>query len=149
MSIDFNAVFGAKTPTNTNATGQKTGKDGKPLVPANFWLNVGFSTEVEVEGVRETRFVSLPVGIPLDNQERLATNSRNQVFAAFQAARNNLLDQVLEVCKTLQPGEEKVIGEASGLQIQVRRINAEVEAVAPELNPFAKKLNLAALAIAA
>ena len=93
------------------------------------------------EGV-EQRFVSLPVGIPLDTMEPLPTNSRNADFAAFQAARNNLHDQFMAVAAKLQPGEEKIIGLGdSGLALQIRRVNEEAAPIAAGNNPFVAALS--------
>jgi hypothetical protein len=35
------------------------------------------------------------------------------------------LNQVMEVDKTLAPGEEKIIGESGGFQLQVQQVNGE------------------------
>ena len=70
--------------------------------------------------------------------------SRNPQFAAFQSARNDLLEQVKARGAELQPGEEIVIGGENGsLAIQLRHVNDPVVApAADESNPFAKKLSL-------
>lgn len=124
--IDFAKTFG-----------QKAGGDKRDLPKAQFWLNVGYSVEVDTEEGVENRFVSLPVGIPLDTQEKLPTNSRNQQFAQFQSARNDLMDQILEVAQSLTPGEERILN----LEIQLRRVNEET-VVSSTNNPFAKKLSI-------
>ena len=119
---------------------------------ANAWLNIGYMVEVPstVEGAKkgdmEQRFVSLPVGIPVDTTEPLAINSRNADFNSFQAARNDLLEQIQEVAAGLQPGEEKIIGGTDGgLCIQVRRVSDPVATPAVDgTNKFAKKLSLVA-----
>ncbi len=123
MSLNFEHTFGKPQATNSS-------KDDRPK--AQFWLNIGYPVTVKTEAGEEQRFVSLPTGIPLDTQEALATNSRNAEFAAFQAARNNLHDQIMAAAAKLQPGEEKLLN----LQIQLRRVNEETAPVAAELNPF-------------
>lgn len=137
MSIDFQKTFGAGS--SNVGSGQKQDAD-RPK--AQFWLNVGYVSDREEEdGSR--RFISLPTGIPLDTQEKLPVNSRNEDFAAFQAARNDLLDQFSAVAQKLAPGEERIIGLGdSGLAVQIRRVNEEREAIAPEHNTFVKKLAL-------
>ena len=87
---------------------------------------------------QETRFVSLATGIPVDTQEKLATNSRNAEYAAFQHARNNLHDQIMAAAQKLQPGEERMLN----LQIQLRRVNDEVEPAFGDDNMFIKKVDL-------
>lgn len=130
MAIDFQKTFGASS--NNVAS---TGKTDRPK--SQFWINIGYDSGVQdAEG--NNRFVSLAVGIPLDGQEKLPTNSRNAEFAAFQAARNDLAEQIMAVAKTLQPGEERLLN----LQVQLRRINEEHAEIAPENNQFARKLSL-------
>lgn len=132
MGVDFQKTFGAGSQ---NVSGKS--EDSRPK--AQFWLNVGYDSGVEDEEGK-TRFVSLPTGIPLDTQEKLPTNSRNGEFRAFQSARNDLLAQILDVAKSLAPGEEKILN----LSLQLRRVNEEAEAIAPDENQFVRKLDLVA-----
>lgn len=136
MAVTSNAF--ERTFGNLTKSGPKV--DDRPK--AEFWMNIGYTSDVMVNDELETRFISLPTGIPLDTQEKLPTNSRNQVFAAFQGARNDLLDQVMAVAKKLAPGEERIIGEAGGLQIQIRRVNGEQPQMKAEENPFRRTLQL-------
>ena len=132
MAIDFNKTFGAKS------TAAAPKKDERPK--SQFWLNIGYETDV-VDDNGENRFVSLATGIPLDNMERLQTNSRNREFAAFQAARNDLYDQIMDVAKSLEAGESKIIATAeNGLAIQIRRINEESVEVPADQNKFGRRL---------
>lgn len=125
MAIDFNATTGK---TFGQSAGNAPAGDRHK---AEFWINLGYTSEVEdVDG--KPMFVSLPQGIPLDTQEHLKTNSRNDRFAAFQAARNDLLDQLLAHAQNLQPGEDTIIN----LQVQVRRVNQEQAPIDTERNPF-------------
>lgn len=132
-SRDFNAIFGNKKPAAVGSSDR---------AKAQFWVNIGYvSDTVDSEG--KHRFVSLPLGIPLDTQERLATNSRNTEFAEFQASRNDLLDQLMAAAEPLAPGEDRIIAFGdSGLSLQIRRVNDELADVAPESNRFGKKLAL-------
>ena len=106
---------------------------------ALLWLNVGYVSDVKDED-GTNRFVSLPLGIPVDSMEALPTNSRNQEYAMFQQARNDLLAQIMEVAKGVKPGEAKILN----LQIQLRRVNDEsASAPVPATgNPFALKIAL-------
>jgi hypothetical protein len=135
MAIDFTKTFGTNNTSTKSSAPAANSHSDKPK--AAFWLNVGYDSGVtDEEG--ESRFVSLPVGIPLDTQDKLPTNSRNKDFAAFQAARNDLLDQLMELAHSMEPGEERILN----LQLQLRRVND----VAPEAslsdNKFARKLSL-------
>ena len=67
-----------------------------------------------------------------------STNSSNKRFTKIQQARNSLADQIMEFCKTLQPGETGNLN----LQIQVRRIAEEQSPTAGDDNEFACKLSL-------
>lgn len=129
--IDFHRTFGAAKPTTS--VGGKANSGDRPK--AKFWLNIGYDSGVADESTGGTKFVSLPAGIPLDGQERLATNSRNQEFAAFQSARNILMDRILARAEQLLPGEEVMLN----LSVQLRRVNDEVADIAPGNNPFTKE----------
>ncbi len=103
---------------------------------ADFWLNVGYTVDEQTdEGVVQT-FISLPLGIPLDDQKTLPENSSNQRYAALSAARNDLYQQVMAACGELADGEERILD----LQIQIRKVRGESATVAAGSNPFLKKL---------
>lgn len=130
--INFERTFGK--PSAPAAGNSKVGKDDRPK--AKFWINVGYDSGVPDEVNGGTKFVSLPVGIPLDNQERLPTNMRNQEHAAFQSARNSLMDQIIAAAEQLAPGEERLLD----LQIQLRRVNDETAEIPADQNQFLKAL---------
>lgn len=103
---------------------------------AQYWLNVGYTVQEETEdGVVDT-FISLPLGIPLDDQKALPENSSNARYAALSAARNSLYEQLMAVCAELGDGEEQLLD----LQIQVRKVRGEAATVKSGENPFIKKL---------
>jgi hypothetical protein len=135
MAVDFSKTFGAQSQgtSNDKSTGSRSDQP-----KAKLWLNIGYMAEGAGEN-GEDRFVSLPVGIPVDTQEKVATNSRNQNYADFMAARNDLLDQIMGVAETLAPGEDRILN----LQIQLRRVAEERQNIGVvEGNAFAKKLEL-------
>lgn len=108
---------------------------------AQLWINIGYVVVEQVDGKPVEKFVSLPLGIPVDTQEHLSTNSKNESFAKFQSARNMLLDQIMEVGKTLPAGESKILTVGpNGLSIQLRRVSGEAPEVPVEGNQFAKKM---------
>jgi len=125
MAIDFTRVtIPAKTEQRAKAA---------------LWLNIGYNIEVETSEGKETRFVSLPFGLPVDTQEPVATNSSSEVFAALQAAKNDLLQQIIAAGMAMKPGESKLVN----LQVEMRRVNdAQPVVTHPEQNPFVKKLVL-------
>ena len=132
MAINFNRPFGSNT---ANAAGTLNVAPATPAKPkATIWLNAGYTTTVVVDGVQEERFVNLPMGMPVDTMELLPTNSRNAEFAQFRMAQNDLLNQIIELGKSLAPGEAKTIN----LELQLRRVNEDVAPVPNDENPFAR-----------
>ena len=133
MAIDFENTFGKRSKPGNSST-----NDDRPK--AQLWLNIGYQTDI-ADDDGKLRFVSLPVGIPLDTQEPLPTNSKSDEFRAFQSARNDLMTQMIDIGKSLAPGEEKIIalGE-SGLSVQIRRVSEEAAAVPADQNQFVRKL---------
>ena len=132
MAINFNRPFGSNT---ANAAGTLNAAPAAPAKPkATIWLNAGYTTTVVVDGVQEERFVNLPMGMPVDTMELLPTNSRNAEFAQFRMAQNDLLNQIMELGKSLAPGEAKTIN----LERQLRRVNEDVAPVPNGENPFAR-----------
>ena len=105
---------------------------------AEFWINLGYTSDHK-DDKGEPYFISLPQGIPLDTQEELPTNSRNDTFAAFSAARNDLQAQLMDHVKDLQPGESRTVT----LEVQIRRVNAPAAPIDPANNPLARKLSFA------
>jgi hypothetical protein len=122
----------AITPANTGIsfaprTGARTSsKTDQPK--AQFWMNVGYYAG---EG-DDRRFVSLPVGIPLDTQEPLKVSGQNQSYNDFNGARNELLKALVEAAGGLPPGGEDLVN----LQIQLRRVNDEVQVATGEANAY-------------
>lgn len=133
-------------PTNAPVAQGAEGGTKTPKPKANFWVNLGYPVSVQdMAGEVETRFVSLPMGMPLDTQEKLPITGKNVNYIAFQTARNSLLDYVVESFSDMVPGEERImpIGD-TGLFLQVRRVNDDttVPVVDSASNPFMKALNL-------
>jgi hypothetical protein len=125
-------VFAAKTAA-TPATARPK---------AQIWMNLGYEIQVPAtDGTMETRFINLPMGLPLDTMEEVATTSSNEVFAAMQIAKNDLLKQLLNAAADLPAGGERIVN----LQVQMRRVNdatANVSLSDPAVNPFLRKIEL-------
>jgi hypothetical protein len=134
VPIDFGKTFGSKS-NNVQSNGASSDKP-----KAQFWLNVGYVPESAVEENPDYNFVSLASGIPLDTMQTLPTNSKNQLFAAFQSARNELRDQLIAAAKELKPGEAQVISTTGPLAIQIRRVGEDAAPVPTETNPFSRNL---------
>lgn len=106
---------------------------------AQVWMNIGYTVEVPLDGgAVESRFINLPMGLPLDTMEEVATTSSNEVYAAMQIAKNDLLKQLLTAAAELAPGQERIVN----LQVQLRRVNdatANAGLSDPAANPFLRK----------
>lgn len=126
QGLNFAAKFGA------SAAAAKPEK-----AVAQFWINIGYPTGVIGDDGKE-KFVSLPMGIPLDTMEPVKTNSSNAEYSAFMAAKNDLMEQILGAAEKLQPGDEIPLN----LIIQLRRVAAPQEAIDPSKNQFVRKLDL-------
>lgn len=129
--------------SNLFRPGAQSNTNREDLPKAEFWLNVGYMVTVEIDEIKETRFVSLPIGIALDTMEQLNTNSGNASWSMFQQARNQLHVDIMEIAKTLKAGEEVILGgdasDSNQLCIQLRRVKGPSEAVNPADNPFARR----------
>lgn len=137
MAIQANTarVFGARSNTAATSVDDR--------VKAQFWLNVGYVSNVKDED-GTYRFVSLAQGIPLDSIESLPVNSRNQSFAMFRQAQNELRDDLLTEAKQLKPGEDMIFEAGpSGLTFQLRRVQDEQAAPTGE-NPFRRRFSATA-----
>jgi hypothetical protein len=136
MGVDLNrsSIFGGLTdPAPASADAGRA-----DLPKAEFWLNVGY--EVGEPGTDDYRFVSLPIGIPVDTMKPIEIKTRNVEFGQFQSAQNDLLRQIQTKAAELAPGEAEVFGEGP-LKIQLRRVNDPVTApAADDSNPYSQKL---------
>lgn len=140
--VDFAAALAAMKNKQTG-TVAKPGAAAADKPKATLWLNIGYhvpviTTASDGTQVQENRFVSLPVGIPVDTMQMLPETSQNQGFAAFQAARNELLKLVIAAGASLGDGEDRPIA----LELQLRRISAPQAAIPTDVNPFIKPLVL-------
>lgn len=131
--IDFSKTFGGKAAPAAAEQREK----------AQFWMNLGYHVDVTVEGEagpeQQTRFVSLPIGLPLDGMEPVKVNGNNASWRAFQEARNSLLKQLQDGAQGLEPGEERLVQ----LDVVIRRVKGEDQtpAIADEANPFVAGFN--------
>lgn len=130
LKTDFQKTFGNAPKAGAAAQG----KEDRPK--AQFWLNVGYESEVVLEGEDKPRFISLPMGIPLDSMEPAKTNGQNQVWLKQQHARNDLYDQIMTKAQELAPGETIVFN----LQVEVRHIAEDAAPIDPSVNEFVRKL---------
>lgn len=112
---------------------------------ADVWMNVGYSVEVDdtsqgaKKGDKVQKFIGVPLGIALDTQRPIDTSkTRSAELMEIQTHQNKLLEDLQEFAQSLKPGEEQIIN----LQVQVRRVNAPVEAPkADGTSPLARPMS--------
>lgn len=103
------------TARNTNNRTAKPAAQDRPA--AKVWLNVGY--------MAGDRFVTLPVGIPIDTMEAVPVRGQNDEWLEFQTARNDLLKALQEGSDQLEAGEEREIH----LVVKLRKNNDEKKVV--------------------
>lgn len=136
---EFGRTFGV---SQSAAQSQDEGRAELPK--AQIWVNIGYRVELpSVDGKgTETRFISIPVGIPLDTQKPIDIRVRNADMADMQAHQNLLLEELQALAGQLDAGDETYL---NGLEIQMRRVKDPVTApVASASSPFARKSGLVA-----
>ena len=102
--VDFLAALANLNAGGTPATKPAGKADRKP---SQLWLNVGINLpSPDGEG---TVFVSLPVGIALDDLKKIEVRGNNAQWIDLQQAKNQLLDAVQSAAAALNPGERKQI----------------------------------------
>jgi hypothetical protein len=148
MAVNATRTFGAglSAPQSTARKGKwpnAGGQTDETFVKAEYWLNIGYNVDLDTDEGVVTRFVALPKGIPLDTMAPLVSNSANDEFYMLITAQNNLLADIKEQCKSLQPGETKHFGDLDGLHFQLKRSKAQRQELAPDANPFVRKLTFA------
>lgn len=128
QSNNFGSIFGANGG-EAPSTGTKTDRPA-----SQYWLNIGRKAG---EGEAE-RFVSLPMGVAVDGMKAKPIRGSNAEYNEFTATGNAMLERVQSICAELAPGESRILN----LQVEVRRINADVEAPAvTEASTYADALD--------
>lgn len=109
---------------------------------AMLWGNLGYPVTFKnpTTGEMEERFISIPVGVPVDTQKPINITTRSPIMAEMQAAQNQLLADLQAAGAEMEPGAEQVV---HGLEFRLRRVNDKVEApTITEASPFARKVSL-------
>lgn len=134
--IDFSKNQNA-APAARTAGGRQRPVDanGNPLPQAKLWLNWGY--------LIADRFISLPLGLPVDTMQPRELRGSSQDFLKLVTAQNDLLTSVQNMIETLAPGDEAVLMEQTMpngvvMQVRLRRVMGEVAVEGP--NDFAVDL---------
>jgi hypothetical protein len=117
------AVF-SNTPAPQTQT--SNGKADKPA--AKIWLNFGYKTTDPETG--EELFIGLPMGIPVDTQEKRSAGS-----SKLMQAKNAFLDKIIADSANMAPGEERYLQVQGGYWVQLRHV-AEREAATSGNNAY-------------
>lgn len=120
----FDANYGAATAAQsvgiTRNTNSNNRNQNQP--EAEFWLNVGLPANSVVPGEAEPRFISLPMGLPLDTMKPAKVSGSNELYRQLQTAKNDLWEQLMRASSRLQPGQEMELP----LVVRVRRVKQDV-----------------------
>lgn len=134
--IDFSKNQTA-APTARTANGRQRPVDanGNPLPQAKLWLNFGY--------LIGDRFISLPLGLPIDTMQSRELRGTSQEFLKLVSAQNDFLGSLQSMIETLNPGDEAVLMEQEmpngvKMQVRLRRTVGEVAVEGP--NDFAVDL---------
>ena len=124
---------------NLPSAAAESAKEERPQ--AKFWLNSGYEVDVTgADGTKESRFVSLPIGVALDTMQHKKPGKITTETGQIISAGNDLLDDLIKAAQAIPAGGTQIVN----LQIQIRHV-AEQGVLASSENPFspgALKLNL-------
>lgn len=112
----------AKNATAGTSTRRTAGNPDQPK--AQVWMNVGYE--------KNGKFISIPLGLPVDTMEPVDAKGQNEEWLKQQLARNALLKAIQEKGDELEPGQEIKL---NMLEIRIRRINDDKE-ISSEENEF-------------
>lgn len=124
----------ATAAASANAPAQRT--------PSQIWVNVGVSLpgmgpELP-DGTREDLFVSLPVGIPLDDLKPVKITGTNQQAIHLKQAKNEVLDAFQQAGASLKPGERRAL---PGVSVEIYKIGAPEQTGNAQDNPLIQALH--------
>lgn len=107
---------------------------------AQHWLNIGKTMPVvnEKTGETEQKFISIPVGIPLDTMEAMETNGNSKSWKEQVGVKNAILKFLQEGAANLSPGEGELV---EGLEIQIYSKGEKTAPVADADNSLLKQLD--------
>lgn len=124
MAFETNVVSANAPRSNSRSL---VGAADRPK--AQVWANIGFMAKIAGKDsagndITEERFIALPLGIPVDNQDQVATSSSNPVTAQQRVLQNALLGKLTDKGLKLNSGEDTIV---ENLVIQLRRVNDETD----------------------
>lgn len=107
------------------------------FTPADYFLNIGFM-DVDEDG--NDIFISLPKGVALSDDDIKPITGSTPQYRNMVQSKNGFLQKFLDVAKTMDPGEERIVATATnGICLQIRRVRDNEDPIAAD-NPFMNKL---------
>ncbi len=106
---------------------------------SDFWLNIGVEIPtVDAEGKPSKMFVSLPVGIALDDMKPQAIKGSNQDWINLAQTKNTLLETLQKYAASMAPGQRDQI---PALTVELyRRNDAPASVSTAASNPLVASL---------
>lgn len=115
------------------ATTEAAGTPAKPeRKSSEVWLNVGVTIPGAAEDGSDL-FVSLPVGLPVDDMKAIQIRGTNQNSINLKQVKNMLLDEVQKLGASMKPGERKGIPQFS---VEIYRVAQPDQVGTAEGNPL-------------
>lgn len=117
-------------PAATNQAGSATPSTERKS--SQVWLNVG----VTIPGAGDDGsdlFVSLPVGLPLDDMKPIVIRGSNQNSINLKQVKNMLLDELQKLGASMQPGQRQAV---SQLGVEIYRVAQPEQVGTAEGNPL-------------
>jgi len=99
---------------------------------SQVWLNVG----VTIPGAGEDGadlFVSLPVGLPMDDMKQVTIRGSNQNSIHLKQVKNMLLDELQKLGASLAPGQRQSVNQ---LSVEIYRVAQPEQVGNADSNPL-------------
>ena len=122
----------ASNNTKPAATTQAAGSSTTERKSSQIWLNVG----VTIPGAGEDGadlFVSLPVGLPMDDMKPIVIRGTNQNSVNLKQVKNMLLDELQKLGASMQPGQRQTVPQ---LSVEIYRVAQPEQTGTAENNPL-------------
>jgi hypothetical protein len=100
--------------------------------PSQVWLNVGVNLPGAGEDGKDL-FVSIPVGLPLDDMKAIQIRGTNQHSINLKQVKNMLLDELQKLGASMNPGERKCVPQ---LGVEIYRVAKPEQTGSADSNPL-------------
>ena len=99
---------------------------------SQVWLNVGVTIPDAGEDGADL-FVSLPVGLPLDDMKPVVIRGTNQNSINLKQVKNMLLDELQKLGASMAPGQRRLVPQ---LDVEIYRVAQPEQVGTAESNPL-------------